>query len=332
MTRIRFGVIAAAIVLAACTPQRPAPIAAPVVAPTPSSVEVLPAPSAPPSAPPITTSGGKPVARVGDRVFTGDDVVRHLFRTQAAGAPGTTLRQQAFAALNQLVVREVVDQEVRKHGLTVPDAWVEEQLAKSVEDLALRALKAYGKGATPESFVRLEYRQSLDDWKAARRDDLAERWKLSRVVRFDGMRTDRVELQIILVDDEATAKEIAAKLDAGADMAALAMKHSVHETARAGGRMPPVARESLAPAVADRAFSLAPGQRTGVLSVDDGSGKRRFEIVRLLRRLPAKSVSWAEAAPEIEAGLTAEPVGTLEFLAWNLRIERLYNLWIDGTL
>jgi len=272
------------------------------------------------------------VARVGDRVFTGDDVVRHLFRTQSAGAPGATLRQQAFAALNQLVVREVVEQEVRKHGLKVPEDVVDAQLAKAVEDLALRALKAYGKGATPESFVRLEYRQSLDDWKAARRDDLVERWKLSRVVRYDGLRADRVELQIILVDDEATAKEVAAKLDAGADMAALAMKYSTHETARAGGRMPPVARESLAPAVADRAFALAPGERTGILSVDDGSGRRRFEIVRLLRRIPPRTASWVEVSGEIEAGLVTEPVGTLEFLAWNLRIERLYNLWIDGTL
>ena len=30
--------------------------------------------------------------------------------------------------------------------------------------------------------------------------------------------------------------------------------------------------------------------------------------------------------------LDAEPVGQEEFVAWNLRLERLYSVWVDDSL
>ena len=276
--------------------------------------------------------GARPVARVGERVLTSEDVLAHLLRTSGGGPTELTLRQQVLAALNQLIVRTVIATETERHGIRVPMEVLAQERTKALEELKLHALKAYGMGATPERFTQLEYKQPLDAWLAARDEDVRERWLLHRLVRFDGIRADRVELQVILVDDEALATELVSKLDSGADMSALAIKHSLHETARRGGRMPPMARESLAPAIADRAFGLLPGQRTGVLSVDDGTGRRQFEIVRLLRRIPPRDLQFAEASAEIEASLATEPLSALEFLAWNLRMERLYNVWIDGTL
>ena len=153
-----------------------------------------------------------------------------------------------------------------------------------------------------------------------------------RVVRFHGLGRERAEIQLIAVREEALAREIAAKLDQGADFAALAAAHSIHESAGSGGRLPPVARESLNPALADRAFSLAEGARSGVLSVEDPSGGRQFNILKVVRRLPARPESYGALSADIEASLQREPVSRFEFVAWQLAAFSLYNVAVDDSL
>jgi foldase protein PrsA len=260
---------------------------------------------------------------VGGREFTAEDVAREFFKTH---------REEAFAALNKLVVREIIEREAGRIGLTVPESFVAEERKRALEDLRVQALKSYGAGTTPERFVEFALKQSLPDYLRQKDADAAERWLLTRVIRYHGIQSDRVELQLIAVDDEKTAREVVRKLDEGADFAQLAAGYSRHPSRDSGGRLPPMARESLNPAVAERAFALQPGERTSILSVDDGLGRRQFEIVKVLRRLPGRRVAWADVSGEIEDGLRKEPVTRDEFIAWNLRLERLYGVWVDPGL
>jgi hypothetical protein len=276
--------------------------------------------------------GAAVLARVGSHEITAEDLARELFKSSAPVTPGMTQRQLAFAALNRLVVREIIGQEAQRLGLTVPENYLAAERRRALEDLKVQAMTSYGAGTTPERFVELELKQTLVAYLKVRDAEAAERWLLSRVIRFHGLQSDRVELQLIAVDDEKTAREVAAKLDEGADFAQLAVAHSRHPSAQAGGRLPPLPRESLNPAVADRAFMLAPGARTSILSVEDGLGRRQFELVKLIRRIPGRKVTWPEVATEIEEGLAKEPLGRDEFIAWNLRLERLYTVWVDETL
>lgn len=266
---------------------------------------------------------GSVFAKVGGHEITADDVAREFFKTH---------REEAFAALNKLVVREIVTKEAGRIGLAVPDAFIVEERKRALKDLTERALTTYGAGTTIERFVELHLKQSLADHLRQRDGDAAERYLLSRVIRFHGIQADRVQLQLIAVDTEAVARELAQKLDQGADFAQLAIGYSRHPSSQAGGLMPPLARESLNPAVADRAFALEPGQRSSILSVDDGLGRRQFEIVKVLRRFAGRKVTWAEVSGEIEEGLKSEPVSRDEFIAWNLRLERLYGVWVDPRL
>jgi foldase protein PrsA len=266
---------------------------------------------------------GAVLAKVGGREITAEDVAREFFRTH---------RPEAFAALNKLVIREIVEREAGRIGLSVPESFVAEERKRALKDLETQAFKTYGAGTTPARFLEIELKQSLDNYLRQKDADAKERYLLARVIRFHAIQSDRVELQLVTLDDEKSAREVAQKLDQGADFAQLAMTYSKHPSGRSGGRMPPMARESLNPAVADRAFALAPGERTSILSVDDGLGRRQFEIVKVLRRLPGRLVTWPEVAAEVEEGLKSEPLTRDEFIAWNLRLERLYSVWVDPNL
>ena len=85
-------------------------------------------------------------------------------------------------------------------------------------------------------------------------------------------------------------------------------------------------------AVASRVFAMRAGERTGVLVIDDGGGRRQFEIVRLVRVVPGRQVAYAEVAEEIERGLKSQPVDRFEWTAWFLRLERLYKVSLSDNL
>jgi peptidyl-prolyl cis-trans isomerase C len=63
----------------------------------------------------------------------------------------------------------------------------------------------------------------------------------------------------ILVDKVETAKEIKAKLDGGADFAALAAEHGTDGTASRGGELGWFVHEQMVPEFADAAFAMEPG-------------------------------------------------------------------------
>jgi peptidyl-prolyl cis-trans isomerase C len=63
----------------------------------------------------------------------------------------------------------------------------------------------------------------------------------------------------ILVEDEATAKEIKAKLDDGADFAALAAEYGTDGTASRGGDLGWFVHEQMVPEFADAVFAMEPG-------------------------------------------------------------------------
>jgi hypothetical protein len=327
-------VIALLLFLSACTPSGISYVPPPPMRAPRAVVEHAPSPPAAAGAPgPRLGQGGRGgavLARVGGHEITAEDFAREVFRANAQ-VPAGTMRQTAFAILNKLVVRQIVEQEAKRVGLAPPESWIAEEKNRALEQVKTQALTSYGARTTPERFLEVELKQTLPAWLRQVEVEARERWLLSRIIRFHAVQSERVELQLIAVDDEKTAREIAAKLDQGADFAQLAMAHSRHPSGRAGGRLPPLARESLNPAVGDRAFALAPGARSNILSVDDGLGHRQFELVKLLRRIPGRSVTWADAAAEIEEGLAKEPVSQEEFIAWNLRLERLYDVWVDDS-
>ncbi len=296
----------------------------------PAVVETLRSPPPAPAPPSGTGAKGTIAARVGSREILLEEVAREMFRSAASS--NLTDRQRAIGTLNKLVIREIVQLEKQRLGLAVPAAWLSGEKQRAMDDLKTQVETSYGLRMTPERFLEVELKQTLAEFLRARETEASERWLLSRIIRFHGIESDRVELQLIAVDDEKTARDVAARLDQGADFSQLAMSYSKHPSGQNGGRLPPLAKESLNPAVGERAFALAPGARSNILSVDDGLGRRQFELIKLVRRLPPRKVTWAEVSAEIEEGLAHAPVSSDEFVAWSLRLERIYDVWVDDKL
>ena len=104
---------------------------------------------------------------------------RVLPRNPAARA-GTSMRQAAFATLNKLVIREIVQQEAKRIGLVAAGApgSSPRRGSSALDDLKVQAVTSYGAGTTPERFVEVELKQSLSDFLRQKESEAAERWLL----------------------------------------------------------------------------------------------------------------------------------------------------------
>lgn len=263
------------------------------------------------------------VATYRDRRVRASELGLWFFRTH---------RAEAFASLSKLIGSEIVEREARNMGLEYPEAERETARTAILASLREDAAVTYGLGTTPEKYVGLRWRQGLDEHVADRLRQERERWIFSRVIRYQARLLDRAELAVIVVRDEALARDLADKIAQGADFERLAREHSAHETRKDGGRMPPLPREAFQPQVAEAAFALPEGGVSGVLAVEDGAGRRQFELVRLIRRHPGEQVAWPEARDGIEAGLRDRPVDVFEWSAWFLSLERLYGVVLSDNL
>ncbi len=245
----------------------------------------------------------------------------------------TTHRREAYAALSKLVGLRIVEAEARKLGLRCPEEPLVLARAEVLAGLGRDAAVAYGIGTPPERYVERRFHESLEKHLDRRMEEERERWLFSRIIRYHAILTDQVELQVIVCREQKTAREIEEKLGQGADFGRLAGEHSIHESRGAAGRMPPLPREALSPAVSAAVLGLGDGARSGVLTIDAGGGATQYEIVRLLRRLPGRAgAAYAEVREEIERGLRERPVDAFEWQAWFLRLERLYNVDVSDMV
>src|SRR5262249_27212861 len=140
---------------------------------------------------------------------------------------------------------------------------------------------------------------------------------LERAVRLDQLRSGYDLCQIILVEDEKLAREIADELSQGASFSVLAKKNSVHPSASRGGELPAVPLGGEAPLLAGRE-TLQPGGLLGPLPYEAG-GKSYWRILRLEERATPTTAPWSELREQIEAGLVARPLEADELAIFEAR-------------
>lgn len=285
---------------------------------------------------PLTKSGAQEsdaVALVADSdpvlaSFTG----REIRSSELAKWFFKTHRREAFVALSMLVSSEILEREAAAAGIRYSESEAARHRRQIEDDLTRAAATEYGLRTPKERYVELKFRESYEAHVERRLEDERQRWLFSRVVRYQAMLRERVELAVIVVREEALAREIGEKLDQGADFGRLAVAHSIHESAKNQGMLPPLPKEALHPMIAEAAFLLRNGERTGVIALEDAASVRQFEVVRLVKRHPAAEVRFSEVASLIEAGLSERPLDVFEWGAWQLCLERLYNVKLSATL
>ena len=178
------------------------------------------------------------------------------------------------------------------------------------------ALEQARAGVLRDAYVRQKIEQGTTE------DKLRARYE--EIKDDEGFTQEEVHARHILVESEQAAEEIIAKLEDGADFAALAEERSIGPSAPQGGDLGFFRRDQMVPEFAEVAFALQPGEHTAE-PVQTQFGWHVIEV--LDRRMGTPS--FVETEPRLRQELAREVVMALVAdLRADAEIER-FNL--DGS-
>jgi parvulin-like peptidyl-prolyl isomerase len=226
------------------------------------------------------------IAKVGARNLTLEEFKRYLERN--AGTDLAQLVPEAASALLDQFLQEVLLSEfATKRGIevsadAVAEAVREEPGSKAAEkrdqlrrDALLTGMAGEIEPPAPEA-VRSYYEQYIRDF------------------RFD----ERARVRQILVQDEATAAAVTAKLRRGAPFAQLSADYSRAPNAASGGEIGWITRSELPKVFEHAIFSVTPPAVTDFIRTDTG-----FYIFQVEAREPARTLAFEEAEPMVRQRL-----------------------------
>ena len=243
-----------------------------------------------------------------------------------------THRQEALASLSKLVGLSIAEQEGDRLGIECPESELRAHREERKKDVEQQAVITYGVGTSPDVLTRARFGMSAASWLDQQAEREKERYLLSRLIRFHEISNDHLELALIVVGTEDQARDVDQRLRDGAEFGPLAHKYSEDPSASQGGRLPPMSRSALPRSVQTELQELKVGERTGILSLVDAFGRRRFQIFKVLNAEAGRAVSYDQVAGEIEAGLQEKPVSAEEWASWYRAMERTYNVQLAPGL
>jgi len=106
---------------------------------------------------------------------------------------------------------------------------------------------------------------------------------------------EKANVSHILVDNEAAAKDILAKLKGGADFAALAKEKSKDASKDKGGELGFIAKGQTVPEFEQAAFALQPGQISDVIKTQFG-----YHIIKVTERQPEKIMAYDDIKDQLK--------------------------------
>src|SRR5262249_37918252 len=226
------------------------------------------------------------IARVGERMVSLGDFKRYLERNA-----GTDLAQVGAeggsAMLDQYVEEIVLSEYAANHGVEIPAEKIaaavrteagstviekrdEMRRQKLIADLAANIPQA------SDAEIRTWYEQHPSEFRSG----------------------EEVHVRQILVHDEATADDIAARLKKGESFEDLSRQFSLAPNAKKGGEIGYISRGELPKMFEDEIFALKPGSSTGVIRTENS-----FHIFHVDERRPPGVISLVTAAPVIRERL-----------------------------
>jgi parvulin-like peptidyl-prolyl isomerase len=149
---------------------------------------------------------------------------------------------------------------------------------------AFTASQGFGKDEVTEIVQRLTYERVLGEKLVKDRPVTDD--ELRAIFEANASELETVHTAHILVEDEALAKEILAKVKAGGDFAALAKKHSIDPGSKdKGGDLGSTARGQFVPEFDEAAFGGKPGDIVGPVKTQFG-----YHIIKIIDRATFESV------------------------------------------
>ncbi|MCS7285945.1 MAG: peptidylprolyl isomerase [Anaerolineae bacterium] len=266
MAKVWFFILTLALFLSACAPE-PIPTPFPLPTPTPS-----PLPQ-------------DVVALVNDQPIFRKTLEKHLMLLQKAmEASGETpdpqtVEQMRYQILEGLIDQAIMEQAAAKLGIKVT--------AEELEEHVQRTIQEGGK----EDFNRWleESGLTLEEFREMTRMQLLSLKLFEAVVPPPPQTMEQVRARHILLTSEEEAERILKRIKNGEDFASLARQYSQDEfTRESGGDLGffPRGLSGLPPELEQVAFSLAPGQVSGVVKSYYG-----YHIIQVLERDPTHPLS-----------------------------------------
>ena len=206
---------------------------------------------------------------------------------RAVGLDVQPATKEAFDAqvLQSMIDQMLINQAAAREGIVVSAAEIDAELTTQ-SDIAAGNNQTLDQIVAAEGYTMDEYRGVIHDMLLTQ--------KLSQVVANVPPVTEQVHARHILVADEATARDLLAQLQQGADFAQLAMQYSLDgSTAPSGGDLDWVSRgDLLQPEVENAVFSLQPGQ----ISPEPVKSSLGYHIIQVIERVQDRPLSQAALA------------------------------------
>lgn len=176
------------------------------------------------------------------------------------------MKQSGAQTVDMLIVDKIVGLESDKQGITVSDAEIEEEMTKMYDyyggkEAVEQELASSGltiDDLKKDVVVNLKIRKLLESRIAISDEEIKAYFEENKATFTDEL---QVKASHILVESEATANEVKAKLAAGEDFAELAKTYSKDESNKAiGGQLGYFGKGKMVPEFEQAAFSLEIGK------------------------------------------------------------------------
>ena len=216
---------------------------------------------------------GKVVAEIGKEKITLDEInemIKEIPEQYQAVA-----QAQKDMLLDRLIDQKLLYGEASKLGLD-KDPDVQKQLDETRKDILIRA---YLKKEIMDTVKVTD--EEAKKYYDANKDKIKE--------------PEKINVSHILVDNEAEAKDILAKLKGGADFAALAKEKSKDASKEKGGEIGFIAKGQTAPEFEQAAFALQPGQISDVVKTQFG-----YHIIKVTEKQPEKVMAYDDIKDQLK--------------------------------
>lgn len=142
-----------------------------------------------------------------------------------------------------------------------------------------------------------------------------------RLLRFEQETSPCVEVSVIVLGAEETARRVAERARGGDDFSALARQDSRHASAAQGGRLafPLLEEDFPEPEIAAALFSALPGEIVGPFATR-AEGVPFFSLYRLEKRRDPRPLAYREVERDVLQSLQTRPVDVGEYERWRRRV------------
>jgi foldase protein PrsA len=260
-------------------------------------------------------SSAETIAEVGGTKITKDDLYDSLVKMYGADAA------------ESLIADKIVEKEAAKEKVQVTDKEIQEELDATIESYG--GEEAYKSALESSSMTEADMKEEIKVYLETVKlleprieitDEEIETYFNENKDTF--ATSEQVEASHILVDDEATAKEVAAKLTDGEDFAALAKEYSTDTTsAENGGELGYFGTGEMTGEFEKAAFAMEIGEISEPVKTDYG-----YHIIKVTGKKEAKTANLEDSKEEIKETLKQEKMSS-EYTTWLEEKKKDYDIY-----